>query len=119
MTLPVFPPTIRLVMGYEEEVDLGVERTNMDGGIAKQRPKYSLPIVVRKAKVVAVSFADKTAFDRWYVDDLKGAAWFTYQDPLRAGGTVTARFKNPSLTWTMVAGQLWESNVEIESIGGL
>lgn len=119
MTLPILPSNIRLVMGYDEEVDLGIERTKMDGGIAKQRPKYSIPVVVRKAKIVAQSFSDKDEFDRWYIHVIKGSAWFTYQDPLRGGATVTVRFKNPSLSWTMVSRHLWESNVEIESIGGI
>ncbi|MGF1862356.1 hypothetical protein [Photobacterium profundum] len=117
MALPIFPDGVKLAMDYGEDLDLGIDRTEMEGGIPKQRPKFSMPIMTRRAKVVATTFDDKVKFDHWYINDIKGASWFTYKDPIRSSGTLTARFQEGKLSWHMVARNIWEANVVIESIG--
>ncbi|WP_434359920.1 hypothetical protein NF212_06540 [Parasalinivibrio latis] len=117
--MPLLPPYVRLAFDYGETLDRGVIRTDMDGGIAKQRPRYSRAIRTRHVKLVVLSLADKLAFDRWWDTELNGGAeWFTYPDPLR-GGTETARFVTASLAWRAVNRDVWEAQSDIESLGGL
>lgn len=114
--LPVFPTTVRLATDYSETLDLGVIRSDMDGGLAKQRPCFSVPIHTRQVTLVAPSTAAKLAFDRWFVQDLKGAGWFVYRDPLRHGASTTVRFKETLIAWRQRGNQCWDAHVTLESL---
>lgn len=64
--MAVWPAYAKLIVsGYGEEADYGVLRTEMDGGIAKQRARFSTPIVTRDATVIVKSLTDKQSMDAW------------------------------------------------------
>lgn len=116
MALPVFPSYIKLASSYDEEVDIGLIRTSMDSGVAKQRARYSTPIINRSVKLVAKSLKAKTDFDKWWCNDVRGG-WFSYLDPLRGNASTNARIKTPIIKWRMISRELWDCVVEIESVG--
>lgn len=106
-----------LVQGYNEQPDYGVLRTDMDGGIAKQRPRWSVPIVTRSATIMVQSDADKEAFDDWIDGDInRGTGWFDWVVP-RTSRTVRARIVRGDYQWGEPAGQLWQATCQIEVVG--
>lgn len=111
------PPGLRLALDYEEELDRGLISADMDGGAGKQRPRYSRAIKTQQTKLVALSLGAKLAFNRWWDEELKGGAeWFDFTDPL-LNTTKEARFTMPTFKWRMVARDLWEANVTIQTMG--
>lgn len=115
--MAAFPDYAKILLnGFDEKPDFGVLRTETDGGISKQRPTRSLPIVRRNAQVLVSGLADKLAFDSWFRQDLNGGAgWFDWTDPLDE--TVKqARFVGGDLTWTS-PGVAWIAQVQIETVG--
>lgn len=102
--------------GYTESSDYGVLRTEMDGGIAKQRARWTKPIVTRQAVIHVKDKNDKISFDLWVKTDLNnGAGWFDYTDPV--DGTVKqARIKGGAIQWT-TPGLVWRASCELETIG--
>ncbi|WP_368640492.1 hypothetical protein ABRZ04_04555 [Castellaniella ginsengisoli] len=106
-----------IVAGYGEEADYGVLRTEMDNGIAKQRSRFSTPIVTRDATVIAKSLADKQALDAWIASDLAGgAAWFAWIEPLTKNA-VQARLVGGKLKWGEPQGPIWQATCKIETLG--
>lgn len=106
-----------LVAGYGEEADYGVLRSEMDNGIAKQRARFSTPIVTRDAQVIVKRLEDKNAFDAWAGADLRGgAAWFDFFDCL-TGKTLRARIVGGKFRWGEPRGQVWTATCQIETLG--
>ena len=117
MANTTLPAGVRLAMDYTEEIDWGLEATEMEGGPGKQRPKFSRAIKKRKAKVVALSLPAKLAFDKWMDEDLNGGcAWFDFTDT-DLNQILQARFVMPKLQWRRMAKHLWECTVVIETMG--
>lgn len=105
-----------LLSGFTEADDYGVLRTDMDSGIAKQRPTRSLPIVTRDVIIHVETLADKNAFDTWRKTDLNGSvAWFDWLDPLD-GVVKQARFVGGKLQWTS-PGKVWRASGQMETVG--
>lgn len=116
--MPAFPSYAHLlVAGYTEEPDHGVIRTEMDAGIAKQRARWSKPIITRSATIAVFSDADKAAFDAWVDDDLRGGVlWFGWKVP-RTERIVQARIVGGKYQWGEPAAQIWKASCQIETIG--
>lgn len=115
--MATFPSYARLLVeGYGEESDYGVLRTEMDGGVAKQRARWSKPIVTRDATLMVASKSEKFAFDDWMRDDLAGGAgWFDWIEPL-SGATKQARIVGGKVKWS-TPGKAWKSHCQIETVG--
>ncbi|ANN66474.1 hypothetical protein [Bordetella bronchialis] len=116
MAIPEFPSYARIITdGFTEKRDFGVIRSEMDG-LAKQRPRWSKPIVTRAVSILVQSREDKAAFDAFVSDDLGGgSAWFTFKDPVD-GVSKQGRFVAGSQQWS-VQGESWVQQGQIESIG--
>jgi hypothetical protein len=116
--MATWPTYARLIVaGYGEEADYGVLRTEMDNGIAKQRARFSTPIVTRNATVIVMSLADKQALDAWIGADLNGgAAWFDFFD-CAAGKTLQARIVAGKFRWGEPQGAVWQATCQIETLG--
>ncbi|MBV6304941.1 hypothetical protein KVP10_08575 [Candidimonas humi] len=115
--MATFPDYATILLdGFDKQADYGVLRTDMDGGIAKQRARYSLPIVTRNAQILVESVEDKNGFDAWVKTDLfGGAGWFDWTDPLD-GVTKQARIVKGAVKWTS-PGIIWLAQVQIETVG--
>lgn len=104
-----------LLGGYSETQDTGVKRTETDGGIAKQRPGWSIPVVRRSASISVASLTDKQAFDTWMKNELAGGAlWFDFTDPVD-GKTKRAQIVGGTVTWEN-PGCAWVGACEIDSL---
>lgn len=116
--MATWPTYARLIVaGYGEEADFGVIRTETDSGIAKQRARFSKPIVTRDAAVIVMSLADKRALDAWIGGDLRGgAAWFAWTEPL-TGNSVQARLVSGKWKWGEPQGPVWQATCQIETLG--
>ena len=116
--MPVWPTYAKITAaGYGEEADFGVLRTEMDNGIARQRARFSTPIVTRDATVYVVGLANKRAFDAWIETDLRGGAlWFDFFD-CAARKTLQARIVAGKFRWGEPKGQLWTATCQIETLG--
>lgn len=100
---------------YVETPDYGVLRTDTDGGIAKQRPTRSLPIVTRDATVYVESLADRLLFDNWFKSGITGGTgWFDWTDI--DGVVKPTRIVNGQLSWSPV-GLAWRGKVQLETVG--
>lgn len=105
-----------LLAGFTEQADYGVLRSEMDNGIAKQRPRRSIPIVTRDATISVGSLADKRLFDQWTRVELSGGAgWFDWTDPLD-GVTKQARIVSGQYQWSS-PGRVWRATCQIETVG--
>ncbi|CAB5512056.1 hypothetical protein [Achromobacter anxifer] len=115
--MATFPNYAKILLtGFSEEPDYGVLRTDMDGGIAKQRPRWTMPIVTRDATIHVDGVAQKNAFDLWMRTDLNGGVgWFDWVDPLD-GVTKQARFVSGKISWSS-PGLRWRGAVQIETVG--
>lgn len=116
--MATFPTYAQIIVeGYGEEADHGVLRTEMDGGLAKQRARWSKPIITRDATIVVLSDADKEAFDAWIDDDLRGGAgWFDFKVP-RSSRIVQARIVGGKYQWAEPIGKAWKASCQIETLG--
>lgn len=71
-----------LLDGYGEEPQLSHLRTEMEGGIPKQRPRSSLEMMKRAATVLFTQ-SEYAQFKTWRRDTVNnGTDWFTLDDPL-------------------------------------
>jgi len=115
---PVFPEyACILVEGYTESPDYGVLRTEMDGGLAKQRARWSKPIVTREVTIIVKSDEHKEAFDEWAEEKLSGAVgWFNWQVP-RSERIVKARIVGGEYQWQEPLGRTWRAVCQLETIG--
>ncbi|NYT38867.1 hypothetical protein ERD78_18880 [Allopusillimonas soli] len=115
--MATFPSYAKILLpGFSEEPDYGVLRTDMDGGLAKQRPRWNKPVVTREATILVYNLADKLAFDEWAGQELTGAAgWFDWLDPLD-GVTKKTRIVGGKYRWTS-PGVVWLAQCQLETIG--
>lgn len=105
-----------LLDGYEESPDYNVLRSPMDNAIAKQRPRRSLPIVLRSVRIKVENKSQKINFDNWFKNDINGGtSFFDYTDPLD-GSVKQARFVDGNISWT-TPGNVWFADAQIETIG--
>lgn len=112
-----FPSYARVLLpGFTETPDYGVLRTDMDGGIAKQRPQWTVAIVTRDVVIHVDDLAHKNAFDQWLRDDLnRGVAWFEWLDPLDSV-LKQARIVSGKISWTS-PGRVWRAAAQMETVG--
>ncbi|MYZ44220.1 hypothetical protein [Schauerella aestuarii] len=117
MATPNFPAYARILTeGYGEAPDYGMLRSDMDGGLAKQRPRRTKPIVTRTVRVMVRSTAERLAFDTFHrVSLFGGSAWFTFVDPVDAVSK-QGRLVGGSIGWSKM-GPLWFFNSSIETVG--
>ena len=102
--------------GYQEKSDYLVLRSDMDSGVAKQRPRRSLPIVTREVKVKIANKTDKASFDEWIRTDINGGTgWFDYIDPIN-NVTKQGRIVNGEVNWTS-PGLVWFATFKLETVG--
>lgn len=115
MSLPTLPDYVLIDLdGYTESPDYGVKRGDMDGGLPKQRPTRSLPVVERSLSMLLQSQDDKTAFDLWWRQELAGGVgWFTLS---LFGQLLQARFVGKSSAKPRGIGK-WTITATIETIG--
>lgn len=114
VTFPTYATII--LAGYGEEADYGVLRTDMDGGIAKQRARWSTPIVTRDVQIKVSNKADKSLFDVWAATDLNGGAgWFDWTDCLD-GVAKQTRIVGGKYKWSS-PGVIWLAQCRIETLG--
>jgi len=116
--MATFPSYAVIVQGgYSESPDYGVIRSEMDGGLAKQRPRWSKAIVTRDVTIEVVTKANKGLFDAWAKTDLNGGAgWFTWTDPLDDIAKQT-RIVGGKYKWGEPLGPIWRAQCQIETIG--
>lgn len=115
--MATFPTYAKILLaGYDEEADFGVIRSAMDGGIAKQRPRRSLPVVTRSATIKVANKTNKASFDAWVKSDLDyGAGWFTWVDCVD-GVSKQARIVGGKYKWSS-PGIIWLATCQIETLG--
>lgn len=115
--MATFPSYAKVLLAsFTESADYGVLRTDMDGGIAKQRPRWTTPIVTRDVTVHVDSVVDKNAFDQWLRIDLQGGSgWFGWTDPLD-NVLKQARFVDGKVSWTS-PGKVWRASAQMETVG--
>lgn len=119
MGMPVFPTyVLMLAEGYGEEPDYGMVRTDMDGGMPKERSRFSVPIITQTISIRVRSDADKQQFDSWVRNDLAGGVgWFNWLDPVD-GRQKRARLSGkPPYRWQRDGPQRWQAQLQIETIG--
>lgn len=115
--MATFPSYAKVLLaGFTEEPDYGVLRTQMDDGLAKQRPRRSKPIVTRDVQIYVQDASDKASFDGWIATDLNGGTgWFTWTDPLDSTAK-QARIVGGKYRWSS-PGRAWIAECHIETIG--
>ena len=113
--MATFPTYAKILLaGYSEEADYGVLRTEMDGGVARQRARWTKPIVTRTAQIKVRNRAGKTSFDAWMRDDLNGGvSWFDYRED---GVIKKARIVGGKVSWSS-PGIIWIAECQLETIG--
>lgn len=105
-----------LLAGFSEEADYGVLRTEMDGGIAKQRPRWSKPIITRDVSIKVPDLARKRLFDAWMKTEINGGTgWFDFYDCV-AGVTLQARIVGGKYKWGS-PGRIWIAQAQLETLG--
>lgn len=116
--MAIFPTYAKiLVEGFGEEPDYGVLRSEMDGGIAKQRPTRSKAIVTRDVTLMVEGYSNKALFDEWIRGDANsGTAWFDWNDPLLKI-TRQARIVGGKYKWGEPNGPIWKASCQIETLG--
>lgn len=114
--MATFPSYARVVSaGYSRRADFGVLRTDMDGGIAKQRPRWSTPIITRAVTILVQSVDDRDAFDAWMAAEIGGGAgWFDWRD--ESGLLKKARIVGGDVSWTN-PGVVWTGEARLETVG--
>jgi len=116
MAVPNFPAYACIQLdGYGETSDYGLIRSEMDG-LAKQRPRWSKPIVTRTIKVKVGDKSAKAAFDVFVRDDLAGGSgWFSFTDPID-GVVKQGRLVGGKVDWS-TPGRIWFFSGQIETLG--
>lgn len=117
MKIPELPAYSKLLLaGHAEAPDYGVIRSDMEGPIAKQRPRWSSPVIQMDVTLLIEGRQAKLDFDFWFGDALAGGSgWFLYTDPISQAQRM-ARFIAGSLRWTPDLAGLWRAAAKIEMI---
>lgn len=132
MPLPALPDYVMVELdSYSEKADYGLQRTDTDGGLPKQRPTRSLPITTRGCTLLLDGAIAKSKFDYWVRYDLAGGSgWFALDlfsgqaalvlDFARGyygqNRPVVARFTGP-LEMKPRGRDKWSCSTTIETIG--
>lgn len=91
------PSTTTVMMdGFAESVDPGIERTEMERGVPKQRIVNARVMARIKVSLYFATSAAADEFDSWYFDTLKRIGWFAFRNP-RNGRELTVRFEGGSV----------------------
>jgi hypothetical protein len=109
-------PRYVIVNGDSSSVSMtrGVLRSSMDAGVAKQRPRYTRPIVTAQLSFLIHSSTNKALFDEWWDKDIAGgSAWFSMLDPI-SGTTRNVRIAGGDIEWACHASDLWQATVSLE-----
>ncbi|MYZ41424.1 hypothetical protein [Schauerella aestuarii] len=116
MATPAFPSYACIQLdGYSESPNYGVIRSDMDG-LAKQRRRWTKPIVTRTVKLRLRDKYDKAVFETWFRTAIfGGTGWFTFTDPVD-GLSKQGRFVGGAISWTS-PGVIWFAQAQIETIG--
>ncbi|MGK0556167.1 hypothetical protein [Bordetella bronchiseptica] len=114
--MAAFPSYARIIdAGYSKRSDTGVLRTDMDGGIAKQRPRWTTPIITRAVTILVQSIEDRDEFDDWMLNENNGGAgWFDWTD--ESGVQKVARIVGGNVSWT-TPGVVWTGQAQLETVG--
>lgn len=83
---------ILLFDGFKRVRDPGVIRSPTEGGMVKQRVRFSRVLVERPAIVHLRTLADYNNFLTWYETTIKRVDWFDWTDPVD-GQVKQARIK--------------------------
>lgn len=102
------------VEGFDEAPDYGVLRTEMDGGLAKQRTKYSKPIVTRSVSF-SCSLPEKELF-RSFMEAADVTGWFNWTDPT-SNIVKKARIFGGKVAWSAADGLRVIGKLQLETIG--
>ncbi len=93
----ILPATTTVMMdGISESFDPGVERTEMERGVPKQRIVNTRVMAKIKASFYFETAAAADEFEDWYFDTLKRISWFQFRNP-RNGRELTVRFEGGSI----------------------
>jgi len=94
----------RQFSGIIDKAQDGVQRSAMDTGAPKTRPRFTA--VKRNVNIpIVLNFADKATFNTFYNITLSiGATSFDWTDPDDDTTTVSFRFRNP-VSWLKVGGE--------------
>lgn len=110
---------ILLSRGFKEQRDPVLLRSNMEAGVAKQRPKQSQWIVARPV-VYRFTAADYQSFVDWVEQTINmGADWFDWTDP-RTSTVKQARIVNGDIsdaTPVNSAASRWDVAFTLETVG--
>lgn len=119
MSLPRFPNYAQMLRpGFDEAPNFGVQRSEMDSGLAKQRPTRTLPITPRNCGVFFGSLADRNAFMDWVRIDLAGGSgWFEWPDPLAGNVIKLARIVGGAVKYTPTSFTTHQAAFSIETVG--
>ncbi|WP_440030570.1 hypothetical protein, partial [Chromobacterium amazonense] len=116
---PQFPAyALMLAEEYSDEPNFGAVRTEMDGGLPKQRRRFSVPLISRSLNIKLCSDADRFRFDAWARDELDGGVgWFIFPDPVSGQAKRGRLVGSPPYRWRRDGPQKWKTQLQIETIG--
>ena len=99
-----------------ENMSRDVLRVDMDGGLAKQRPRYSRALCTTGVTLMIESHADKAAFDQWWHTDIGGGAgWFDFYDAARQTMR-QVRIVGGAIDWSFLGNGVWSASVKLEGL---
>lgn len=108
---------ILLNRGYKEQRDPLLVRTEMDGGVPKQRPRATRGMVKRPV-TYRFAAADYQSFVDWHRSDISnGTLWFDWTDP-RTSTTKRGRIVNGDISDAApinAAGTKWDVSFVLET----
>jgi len=115
--MATFPSYARIIEpGYGEAPDYGVLRSPMDDGLAKQRPRRTLPVVGRDVQILVLDKHDKLEFDKWVKTEINGGTgWFDLVDPVD-DVQKKARIVAGKYRWSTPGG-VWIASCQLETLG--
>jgi hypothetical protein len=85
-------PTYAILLfdGFTEKPEAGVVRTPKEGGMVKQRKRFSRVLVPRPVRYFFGSKADYNNFLTWRESTIGRVGWFDWTDP-KTGNVIQAR----------------------------
>jgi len=81
--MAAFPAApILLFEGFRQKREAGVIRTPTEGGMVKQRKRFSRTLIERPVAYLLTSAQDYTDFIDWYENTIGRVGWFDWTDPV-------------------------------------
>lgn len=102
--------------GYSEEIDPGVERTEMERGPAKEKILNTRVTVTLKVSFLFATTDDSEDFLDWYFDTIKRIGYFDMSNPA-TGQVLSVRFPGGDIgTLRSLSGtdHLWQRDLAVE-----